>query len=108
MPVNSFTIHAEMLIWATLTVFLTLGLFARASFVTTILDAIEHAVDCGSCHALVTVLQGLAILGDSVFSDVLVGVCKAVKVCLISVNKTFNTTELDQPRRKTTMFAKDC
>ncbi|KAF8195992.1 Metallo-dependent phosphatase-like protein [Pholiota molesta] len=68
-----------MLIWARLTVFLTLGLFARASLITTILDAIENAVDCGSCHALVTVLQGLAILGDSVFSDVLVGVCQAVK-----------------------------
>jgi sphingomyelin phosphodiesterase len=97
-----------MLIWARLSVFLTLGLFARASLITTILDAIENAVDCGSCHALLTVLQGVAILGDSVFSDVLVGVCEAVKVRHISVNKTFITTKVDQPRRRTTTFVKDC
>ncbi|KAF9479793.1 sphingomyelin phosphodiesterase [Pholiota conissans] len=67
-----------MLVWARLTVFLTLGLFARASFISTVLDAIESAVDCASCHALLTVLQGVAIFGDSVFSSALVGVCQAV------------------------------
>lgn len=69
---------------------LTLSLVARASIVSDIVDAIEKAVDCASCHALVGVLQAPALLGDTIFSDALVEVCKTVKVstrlqCLIHI-----------------------
>ncbi|KAF5311082.1 hypothetical protein D9619_007799 [Psilocybe cf. subviscida] len=58
---------------------LTLSLVAQASIVSDIVDAIEKAVDCASCHALVGVLQAPALLGDTIFSDALVEVCKTVK-----------------------------
>lgn len=61
---------------------LALSFVARASIVSDILDALEKAVDCASCHALVGVLQAPALLGDTVFSDALIGVCEAVKVRL--------------------------
>ncbi|KAF8066055.1 hypothetical protein FPV67DRAFT_1450641 [Lyophyllum atratum] len=38
---------------------------AYGSLVDDIVNAIENAVDCGACHALLVPLQGLAVLGDS-------------------------------------------
>ncbi|KAF9530188.1 sphingomyelin phosphodiesterase [Crepidotus variabilis] len=59
---------------------LTLSVAVIASFVDDILQAIENAVDCGSCHTLLAALEPVVFLGDDVFVDVLVGVCKATKV----------------------------
>jgi sphingomyelin phosphodiesterase len=58
-------------------------LFAcKASIVGDIVNAIEQAVDCDSCRALLEVLKGVAILGDSIFSGALVDVCKLAGVII--------------------------
>lgn len=54
---------------------------AYASLASDILDAIEKAVDCASCHALLGVLKPVTLLGDGAVSSALVAVCKATKVC---------------------------
>lgn len=59
---------------------LTLGVAAYGSFVSDILDALEDAIDCPSCHGVLAVLEPLAYLGDSVFSNTLIAVCNAAKV----------------------------
>lgn len=61
---------------------LTLSLVVRASILSDVVDAFEKAVDCASCHALVGVLQGPALLGDSVLSDALIGVCELTGVSM--------------------------
>ncbi|PPQ81932.1 hypothetical protein CVT25_013780 [Psilocybe cyanescens] len=66
-----------MLLLTRITYLLAFGLVAYASILSDILNAIENAVDCASCHALLGVLQGVALLGDTVFSSALVSVCKA-------------------------------
>ncbi|RDB27900.1 putative sphingomyelin phosphodiesterase asm-3 [Hypsizygus marmoreus] len=50
------------------------------SLIDDILDAIEKAVDCGSCHALLLPLGGLALLGDSAFSGTVTAICKVLKI----------------------------
>ena len=45
-----------------------------------IIHALQSAVDCGGCHALLVPLQVLAHLGDKAFSDTLIGVCNALHV----------------------------
>ena len=63
--------------------FFTLLLFgsaAYASVVSDILKAVENAVDCGACHALLVLLDPIAHLGDSAFSSTLTAVCKVAKV----------------------------
>ncbi|KAF8879658.1 sphingomyelin phosphodiesterase [Gymnopilus junonius] len=65
-----------MLTLGRIALLLTLTLPAYASIVSEIIDAIEQAVDCDSCHALLGVLTGAALLGDTVFDDSLIAVCK--------------------------------
>ncbi|KAJ3556752.1 hypothetical protein NP233_g11907 [Leucocoprinus birnbaumii] len=50
----------------------------HASLVDDIANAISQAVDCGSCHALLVPMKGLAELGNSVFSDTMAAVCKSI------------------------------
>ncbi|KAF5357090.1 hypothetical protein D9756_006561 [Leucocoprinus leucothites] len=50
----------------------------HASLVDDIVNAITHAVDCTSCHALLVPLKGLAVLGDSAFSSTFTAVCNAL------------------------------
>jgi len=69
-----------MLILARFTLIFSLLLACKASIVGDIVTAIEQAVDCDSCRALLLVLKGVAILGDSTFSGALVDVCKIVGV----------------------------
>jgi hypothetical protein len=38
-------------------------------------------VDCVSCHAALVELQALAMLGNSVFVDTMVGLCDTLHVC---------------------------
>lgn len=59
---------------------LMLSAAVYASFVDDILNTLEKAVDCPTCHGIFTVLEPLALLGDSVFSSTLIAVCKAAKV----------------------------
>lgn len=59
---------------------LMLSAAVYGSFVNDILNALEKAVDCPTCHGILTVLEPLAFLGDSVFSSTLIAVCKAAKV----------------------------
>lgn len=51
-----------------------------ASLVDDIVNAITNAVDCGSCHALLVPLAGLALLGNTAFSDTIIAVCKTLGV----------------------------
>ncbi|KAG5651755.1 hypothetical protein H0H81_007567 [Sphagnurus paluster] len=53
---------------------------AYGSIITDLLDAIERAVDCGTCHAALVPLQGISYLGDSAFSNTVIALCKAVKL----------------------------
>lgn len=69
-----------MLLLARFAVLLNLCILAYASVASDILDAIENAVDCASCHALLTVLKPVTLLGDGVVSSALVSVCKATGV----------------------------
>ncbi|KAF5378767.1 hypothetical protein D9615_006955 [Tricholomella constricta] len=54
--------------------------FVHGGLVDDIVNAIVKAVDCGSCHALLVPLQGLAHLGDSAFSNTFIALCKHLKV----------------------------
>lgn len=69
-----------MLTLGRLALLFTLPLFVYASIVSEIIDAIEQAVDCDSCHALLGVLQGVALLGDTIFDDALITVCQTTGV----------------------------
>ena len=59
---------------------LVLASCTAGSLLDEVLTAFEHAVDCGSCHALLVPLKALALLGDSTFVDTLVTVCQTLKV----------------------------
>lgn len=48
------------------------------SLIDDIVNAITQAVDCGSCHALLVPLKGLAALGNSPFSNTMAAVCKLI------------------------------
>ena len=49
-------------------------------FVDDILNALEKAVDCPTCHEILVVLVPLAFLGDSAFSNTLITICKVAEV----------------------------
>ncbi|KAF9007913.1 sphingomyelin phosphodiesterase [Cyathus striatus] len=57
-----------------------LGAYVSASLVDDIINAIKNAVDCTSCHTLLVALQGVAILGNSVFDSTGIAICKTLKV----------------------------
>ncbi len=77
----------------------------NAGLIDDIVDAIVHAVDCDSCHALFVPLKGVAILGDSAFSATFVAVCKALGVsCPLYLESCINIEENYRPRM--TMSAK--
>jgi sphingomyelin phosphodiesterase len=61
-------------------VLLVLASYAAGSLINDILKAFEQAVDCESCHALLTLLQVLALLGDSAFIKTLIAICQTLKV----------------------------
>ncbi|TDL22142.1 sphingomyelin phosphodiesterase [Rickenella mellea] len=65
---------------ALLTVFSLLATCAFGSILDTILKALESAVDCPSCHALLIPLQGLAHLGNDAFVNTFVSICKDLKL----------------------------
>jgi sphingomyelin phosphodiesterase len=56
--------------------------YVAGSLVNDIVDALQSAVNCAGCHALLVPLKGLAVLGDSAFTNTLVTVCKALDVSL--------------------------
>lgn len=70
---------------------------AYAGLVDDIVDAIVNAVDCGSCHALLVPLKGVAIIGDSEFADTFIAVCKTLGVgCFFCIwMSPTNTEEID-------------
>lgn len=74
-----------MLIWFRFALLLTLGTFARGSVVSNVLDALEQAVTCGSCHALLDVLKPVALLGDTIFSNALIAICQTLNVRIIFI-----------------------
>ncbi len=70
-----------MLIWLRFFAFLlAVTNFARASVVSSILDGLEQAVTCVSCHALLGVLKPVALLGDTIFSNALIAICQTLNV----------------------------
>ncbi|KAG6846532.1 hypothetical protein H0H93_013379, partial [Arthromyces matolae] len=66
--------------WSRLLHILLLCLVVRGSLVDDIVSAIEEAVTCTACHALLIPLQTLAVLGDAAFSDTFTEVCKATGI----------------------------
>ncbi|XP_006463350.1 hypothetical protein AGABI2DRAFT_194192 [Agaricus bisporus var. bisporus H97] len=52
----------------------------NADLVDDIVNAITHAVDCASCHALLLPLAGLALIGDGALTGTITAVCKALGV----------------------------
>ncbi|KAF9078769.1 Metallo-dependent phosphatase-like protein [Rhodocollybia butyracea] len=60
----------------------TLLLFSsqRANAQTNLTEVLESIVDCGACLLAIVPLQGLALLGDDIFSDAFVEVCDAAKL----------------------------
>jgi len=76
-----------MLILARFALIFSFFLACKASIVGDIIAALGKAVGCDSCHALLAVLKPVAFLGDTIFSDALVDVCKAVKVIIIIVHR---------------------
>ncbi|KJA25536.1 hypothetical protein HYPSUDRAFT_405070 [Hypholoma sublateritium FD-334 SS-4] len=67
-----------MLIWYRFALLLALTNFARASVVSNVLDALEQAVTCASCHALLGVLKPVTLLGDTIFSNALIAICQTL------------------------------
>ncbi|KZP28597.1 sphingomyelin phosphodiesterase [Athelia psychrophila] len=63
--------------WAFL--FLVLSSLTEASLIDEIIKAIEDAVDCTTCHALLIPLQVLAHLGDTAFVDTVTTICQTLK-----------------------------
>lgn len=68
--------------WAVLV--LALVSFTAASLIDDIIQALEDAVDCASCHLLMVPLTLLADLGDTVFVDTIVAVCQTLQVRSLS------------------------
>ncbi|KAF9449018.1 sphingomyelin phosphodiesterase [Macrolepiota fuliginosa MF-IS2] len=52
----------------------------QASLADDIVEAINNAKDCNSCHELLVPLTGLAFAGDSAFSSTIIQVCKIMKL----------------------------
>ena len=72
---------------ASLTTFLLcLCAFVHGSLVDDIVNAIENAASCATCHALLVPLEGVALLGDSAFTDTFVEVCEALGVCALQLH----------------------
>lgn len=79
----------------------------RASLVDDIVDAIENAVSCSACHALLVPLAGVAELGDSAFSDTIIEVCKILGVSCPACRNSFVPHVVPSSiRLKTMMFVK--
>ncbi|KAF9269660.1 sphingomyelin phosphodiesterase [Marasmius fiardii PR-910] len=55
---------------------------ANASLIDDIINALEQALTCGGCHALLVPLKGLALLGDTAFGEGFTTVCTTLKVFL--------------------------
>ena len=70
----------DMLIWFRFAFLLAVANFAHASVVSSILDGLEQAVTCASCHALLGILKPVALLGDSIFSNALIAICQTLNV----------------------------
>ncbi|KIP02824.1 hypothetical protein PHLGIDRAFT_277143 [Phlebiopsis gigantea 11061_1 CR5-6] len=60
--------------------FLALWRAASADLLGDIESALEKAVDCASCHTLLTPLQTLAHLGNDDFVDTIVTICETFKL----------------------------
>ena len=60
--------------------FLALWRGAAADVLSDIESALESAVDCGGCHALLVPLQALAHLGNDNFVNTIVTICETFKV----------------------------
>ena len=58
----------------------SLVLQANAGLVDDIVTAISNASTCAACLSLFGVLNGVALLGDETFANVLNGVCQALNV----------------------------
>lgn len=81
-PRSSYPSSNPMLLLSRLFLLFTIYLSASATIVNDILNALKNAVDCTSCKALLTVLKGVAYLGDSTFSDALVTICRVSQVTI--------------------------
>lgn len=62
---------------------------ANAGLAQDILDALQNAVTCTGCHALLIPLKTLAISGDSTFTKTLSAICKATGVNLSCLDILF-------------------
>ena len=67
-------------------ILLALTSLTAASLIDEIIQAIEDAVDCASCHALFIPLKILAELGDTAFVDTVTTICQTLKVCALGAH----------------------
>ena len=72
--------YSLMLAAKLLSALLLFGTCVFGSLVNDIVHALQNAVDCGGCHALLVPLQVLALLGDKVFSNTFISVCNTLHV----------------------------
>ncbi|KAJ5747833.1 uncharacterized protein N7511_009529, partial [Penicillium nucicola] len=77
-PSNTLEMNFLLLLWS----LLAFGAYAETakasteSFISTIWDDFKHAVDCGSCQALLGGLKLVSGFGEGFMIDVFIGVCK--------------------------------
>ena len=66
-----------------------------------IVKAVENAIDCVSCHALLVPIQFLAYFGDDLFSRTLIALCQIAKVrkwfCRIEVHVYMDVVQAADP-----------
>lgn len=87
-------------------VLLFIGL-AGGTIVDDVLDALQKAVDCASCHALLHPLQALAHLGNDPFVDLLSQVCIQSGVCFRPCIFGHLPNAVSMTRKKTPMSAQE-
>ena len=71
---------------------LSVSTFVVGSLVDDLVYGLDGAVDCSGCHALLWPLQGLAYLGDGVFSDTMIAICEVLHVSpVVAASKHIQT-----------------
>lgn len=80
------------------------GTCVVGSLVDDLVYGLDGAVDCSGCHALLWPLQGLAYLGDGVFSDTIIAVCEVLRVSPDVLRQTKQIQTRAFGRLKTRMF----
>lgn len=77
-----------MLSWKPVLALLLFFTCVNGGLVVDVLNALEKAVSCNSCRALLVPLQGLAALGDTKFSSAVIAICNTLRVRCVYIYMT--------------------